>query len=285
MDYLDGLENHLSFTQSLGAHIIISNHSESRQPSIFDGTDAAVDKQTNFVMSRVFSNRLGEPYSKCVKDISTYEANTFTRFFLENNFTYTQKSCFNLCFQRRLVDECKCFDNSIDSLMYSKHNRACESINDFKCSERIFENFYLNDVISNCSLECPYECSSSSLSYTVTFSDYSTHNNYLSLLQSNHELCVKFFNKTYDELKNDLVKGIMSLGEVAAKFKRKTLFLNFYYEDLGYTQVDETPKSDISDLVSQVGGLFGLFIGSSFLSIVEIFDFLIQALFIITSRV
>ena len=35
-----------------------------------------------------------------------------------------------------------------------------------------------------------------------------------------------------------------------------------YYEDLDYTLIEQIPKIQIFDLISNVGGLFGLFLGN-----------------------
>lgn len=49
-----------------------------------------------------------------------------------------------------------------------------------------------------------------------------------------------------------------------------------YYKDLGYQQYDEVEKTTLPDLVANIGGLLGLFLGMSFLSFVELFDILLQ---------
>ncbi len=53
--YLDELKYFYSFTSALGAHIFISN--QSVNPTIFDGFDISVDKETNVVVKREFSKR------------------------------------------------------------------------------------------------------------------------------------------------------------------------------------------------------------------------------------
>ena len=48
-----------------------------------------------------------------------------------------------------------------------------------------------------------------------------------------------------------------------------------YYNDLKYTKITELQKTKIVDLIANAGGILGLFIGISFLSFIEILEFLL----------
>jgi hypothetical protein len=50
--------------------------------------------------------------------------------------------------------------------------------------------------------------------------------------------------------------------------------LNVFYSDLSTTKVDETPA--MTDMVGNVGGTFGLFLGMSLLGFVEIVEIVID---------
>lgn len=53
-----------------------------------------------------------------------------------------------------------------------------------------------------------------------------------------------------------------------------------FYRSLFHTTITQTPKMQIFDLISNIGGLFSLFIGISFVTIFEIFE-LISIFFIL----
>jgi hypothetical protein len=55
-------------------------------------------------------------------------------------------------------------------------------------------------------------------------------------------------------------------------------FVNFnvFYKDLSYTAVHQLAKTNIMDFVSNIGGLIGLFVGATFLSLVEILEVFIE---------
>jgi hypothetical protein len=56
-------------------------------------------------------------------------------------------------------------------------------------------------------------------------------------------------------------------------FPREYAELNVFYETFYYTAVSQFPKVTWQSLLGNVGGLFGLFLGASFLSFGEIFEF------------
>ena len=53
-----------------------------------------------------------------------------------------------------------------------------------------------------------------------------------------------------------------------------------YYSDFKYTFIQQLPKMQIVDAVSNFGGLLGLFVGVSFLSFIELIECLIQIVLI-----
>jgi len=53
-----------------------------------------------------------------------------------------------------------------------------------------------------------------------------------------------------------------------------------YYEDLRYTWINQQPKMQFIDLISNIGGSLGLFVGISFISFLELFEILIEIIFV-----
>jgi hypothetical protein len=53
-----------------------------------------------------------------------------------------------------------------------------------------------------------------------------------------------------------------------------------YFDDLKYTLISEQPKFDFIDLVSNIGGSLGLFLGISFISFLELFEIIFEFFFI-----
>lgn len=51
-----------------------------------------------------------------------------------------------------------------------------------------------------------------------------------------------------------------------------TAVINVYYDTLRYTMIQETPSVTPEILISNIGSIFGVFTGSSFLSLVELVE-------------
>jgi hypothetical protein len=56
--------------------------------------------------------------------------------------------------------------------------------------------------------------------------------------------------------------------------------IKMFYRSLKFTQIRQEPKTQLIDLVSNIGGTFGLFIGISFVSLFEITEILVQCFYI-----
>jgi len=61
---------------------------------------------------------------------------------------------------------------------------------------------------------------------------------------------------------------------------KRVLSFYVFYEDLKFTQITQIAKTTSTDLVSKVGGTLGLFLGLSLLSFIEIFELLLEILFL-----
>jgi len=59
------------------------------------------------------------------------------------------------------------------------------------------------------------------------------------------------------------------------------LKLRVYYQSLKYTSITQIPKTKVFDLISNIGGTLGLFIGVSFVTLFEFGELLIECFFLI----
>ncbi len=57
-----------------------------------------------------------------------------------------------------------------------------------------------------------------------------------------------------------------------------------YFNDLNYVYIEQSPTRLFVDLLSSLGGTLGLFVGVSFLSFVEIFELLIEILYVFRDK-
>jgi hypothetical protein len=62
--------------------------------------------------------------------------------------------------------------------------------------------------------------------------------------------------------------------------KERLISLKVYFNDLSYTNFSEKEKVNIVDLIANIGGTLGLFLGVSVLSFVEVFDLMVNCVYI-----
>jgi hypothetical protein len=62
---------------------------------------------------------------------------------------------------------------------------------------------------------------------------------------------------------------------------KNLIIIYVYYKELKYTLISQQPKTEIFDLISKIGGILGLFMGISFMSLIEILEILFEIMSII----
>ena len=112
------------------------------------------------------------------------------------------------------------------------------------------------------------ECDSVSFSTTLSQSEYPSYEEYLTL-KNDQKLISKFPNGNMTSLED---------------LKKSVYLIYIHFSDLKYTKISQQPKSDVWDLVSGVGGIFGLFLGLSFLSLVDIVQIILEMFFILFEK-
>jgi len=147
---------------------------------------------------------------------------------------------------------------------------SCSSVSQINCSIIVGDEFLASDYKSICSPYCPVECETMAFTVSTSFSDYPNRLYADQTLSKNSIIASKFVNAphklTYEEL------------------KRSVLSLNVYYEHMSYTYINQKPKTKLFDLISNVGGLFGICLGASFLSFVEILECCLELLYILAIK-
>ena len=67
----------------------------------------------------------------------------------------------------------------------------------------------------------------------------------------------------------------MTLNE----YKQSSLLLNVFYTSKEYTEIREIPKISTMDLVSNLGGVVGIFLGLSIFTLIEIIELILSIIF------
>jgi amiloride-sensitive sodium channel len=213
-------------------------------PNHYISAFVGLSTDTWFELKRVKTKILPYPFSQCVMNTG-------------KNSDYKQSSCISSCYVQYLRKECQC------DMLTNKKEEMCLNIKQLLCDYKAFDKYYREIIFDDeCSEKCQIECIRTAFEYTKSNLDYPSEN-YLSILMSDKKLYAsKFKNKSREEIKKSLIN------------------LNIYFKNMEYTQFEELEKMTILDLISSFGGLLGLFLGLSWLSLAELVDVFLKILFI-----
>lgn len=242
------------------AELVLNIHNHSSPPLNMynDGIRIKPGSWNYYRIERVFNQRLGSPYSNCLKDANEFKLNkTIVDYILKENRLYLQHNCFNLC-----------------SYLFALKNSACNcksSLNNFdkdclrpdpydtnvtiemkECISTYLKKFRKESQFNKCNEYCPLECDSMSYQIENIVEQMPVSGNISVAIKDYFKYLNKF--KTYEEA------------------NRNFIGLRVYYKDLKYTLISQEPKTEMFDFISKIGGIFGLFLGISFLSFVEFFE-------------
>lgn len=107
----------------------------------------------------------------------------------------------------------------------------------------LYTTFFNEEAALNCSKDCPQECDSTSYKTSISYLDYPNHI-YAESLYNNSIFREAIFNFT----------GEVSQSDWYSVLKNNLISLSVYYNELTYTLVEESPKFEITDLISNIGG-------------------------------
>lgn len=251
------------FVYKTGIQLVV--HNQSTLPDLDDGIYVSTGFETNLLVDRTFSFKLDSPYSTCTKIVNG-KAEIISKLYdkAEKYFNlkeYNQKLCIKLCFQNNTEQRCKCSDASLPVVNGSLG--ICYTSVQIECLKDSKLDFYNQRVYDICEHDCPTECDS--IKYTVISSSAVYPSQwYSSLLQTQYNFKQYLPNNTNYEY-----------------MKASTLKVNVFYDDLVFTISNEEPAVKIQDELASIGGQLGLFIGISFLSVVEVIEICLEVLFLI----
>jgi len=172
--------------------------------------------------------------------MTVYKKNkTLVNYFLNQNLSYSQEECLDLCFDLFYIQEnpCQCKEAELGNV-FEKCWQIKETGMFSSCTWKSRTNFTKNDLVEKCSDYCPLECDSMSFSHSISAYNRSDNRYY-----------------PYTEI-------------------------YIYYKSLKYTSITQQAKIKWEQLISNLGGYLGLFVGLSFVSLFEITEIFIELFFI-----
>jgi hypothetical protein len=147
---------------------------------------------------------------------------------------------------------------------------------------RLCENLkYLEESNCNCSLnnldDYPYKVCYNNDELKACYIKFIDHFNKKDIFQ----ICSEYCPLECDSFDYDISINSRASGSLSAD---NTTGIYVFYEDLKYTLISQQPKMQFIDLISNIGGSLGLFVGISFISFLELFEILVEIIFIYSEK-
>ena len=140
------------------------------------------------------------------------------------------------------------------------------------CNQSISQTQLTKYRFYNVQNECPLECNSREYDMATSSDEYPTRNYFKQLLAFRPSYFESAFNRSVDKISYEMVKNSFAS-------------LQIRYDKLSIRENSEQPAVPSMNLISNLGGLLGVFVGLSFLSFMEIFEFgFVTALLFYTIR-
>ncbi|XP_077870415.1 epithelial sodium channel subunit gamma-like [Saccoglossus kowalevskii] len=208
-----------------------------------------------------------QPYGNCVEMESGGQGQYYANNIYRRKFgvDYTVQACEKSCYQNYLIATCRCSDPDYPVLVINETMREillpCDNYDngsDALCFDEVNVQYQYGDL--NC--DCPQPCSETTYIASTSFSSWPA-NNYMSDMNGIAERLNGIPN----------TGGIGSTG-TSEPTQKNLVRVQIYFKELNFQSITESPAYSEFDLISDIGGQLGLWIGVSMITVCEIFQFL-----------
>lgn len=174
-------------------------------------------------------------------------------------YDYTRRNCMTLCEQKLIIEELGCYDLRLPQILNAT---PCYTKELFRAISKIKFNF------TKCFDYCPFECSSITYEISTSYGDFPSWNYFWDITLEDYE----FWKDEIGNLTFDL-------------FKTSVASIFVYFDELKYTDISDSPTMLLPDLIANIGGTLGLFVGVSVLSFAELIELCVNFMIIYTRKV
>ncbi len=240
--------------------ISIKNHTINPNSIYNTGDSISAGCFNYFLVKRTFDEKLAQPYNQCYKNVSLFSLNkTLINFIESKNRLYTQTECIRLCQNLYFKEnsDCDCIFDDIDKELWPTCYLGEEKSSVYKCTQKFIANFQENIKFEVCPNYCPLECDSFTYDISLKVQPVLGSGNFSS------------YNET--ESLNEFSEFISF-----ENFSKNFYSVSVFYDDLKYTLISQQPKTEIFGLLSNMGGILGLFLGLSAVSFLELFEIVME---------
>ncbi len=149
-----------------------------------------------------------------------------------------------MCYQTFLIQNCGCY--AVGYGPSPQNVRPCVNETDQRCFNHVLEEFTRSRAINFC--DCPVPCFDTIFHATASLANFPSRA-YAEFLVSDPAFTAIYPNDTEPSY------------ELIAK---RVAAVNIYFNELSETSITESKKMQIQDIISNVGGILGVFLGKNF---------------------
>uniref|UniRef100_H9G7H4 Amiloride-sensitive sodium channel subunit delta n=1 Tax=Anolis carolinensis TaxID=28377 RepID=H9G7H4_ANOCA len=240
-------KDHIPFLSTdTGVKVMIHNHNQT--PFLeHEGFDVRPGIESTIGLKQDEVKRLGGDYGECTENGEDVNVKIIY------NSTYTMQACLHSCFQQEMIEKCGCgyyyypLPAGAEYCNYNKHPAWGH------CFYPLYKQLMSHNL--SCFDKCPKPCKESWYKLSAGYAKWpsSPSEGWIhKTLQAQHK-----YNNT--GTRKDIAK------------------VNVFFERLDYNSWDESPEYTETLVMSNMGSQWSLWFGSSVLSVVEMFEFLVDA--------
>ncbi|XP_071837720.1 epithelial sodium channel subunit alpha-like [Apostichopus japonicus] len=242
-----------ALTEEVGVRIM--THQGDIMPTPEDvGLSITPGYSTNIAIRQIEIKRLPYPHGDCTNGENK-------NYLMNNRYNYSILSCQKKCFLDKMARECNCVMNSYDDYegipMCDRTHRICR---------QGIEKWFYTDI-EQC--DCPAPCREFVYNTQMTFSLWPDARYYHYLKQD--------LLRTKNDIVYKTIEDVRAARDNLVKVK-------VYFQELNYELVEQVPANTVESVLGTTGGLLGLFIGFSLITVVESFILLYDVISLICKR-
>ena len=232
-----------SLKDGTGIHLLV--HDQSLFPSIDEESFALKPGTEAYVaLKKTVRKSLSVPYSSIPCQEPGRWNYKYPGVAISGYTNYSYGACRLDCMLAIMVNKCGCLLRKIE-------DGGCSMIEYFFCGQQQLFDFYQN---TSKSCECPQLCTKVEYHYKLSTLQYPTSFTVDRFRASN----MTHWSREY------LSKNMISLL--------------VYFQNMEYSVVEEVPATTRNEIIAQIGGQMGLFVGASLITVIEILKCVILVL-------
>ncbi|VDM23844.1 unnamed protein product [Toxocara canis] len=287
--------DYLPTTEATGVRIAIHGHDEYPFPDTF-GYSAPTGAVSSFGLSMRKVNRLSQPYGDCVPSDRPLPEN-----YIYRNYKYEPEGCYKSCYQSQIYQMCGCADPRYP--VQNSSIRRCNGLDALSSNCLIREGIRFT---RSHSCRCNHPCQQDVYTTTYSAAKWPSGSFRVGQCENDLEKCINYyrfaffpasktrffpygilerFEKLLEALHSLLQFGLLG-PEVEGRMEgsNHAAMIEIYYEQMSYEKLTESVSYLVVNLISDIGGQAGLWLGASVITLLEVIIFVFRILTIYCRR-